>query len=214
MAKLEQDTLIALIEYLKEHGYPESCLAIEWPVGKYRVDLAVLDPDTKEPVAIFELKNRRTNEIEMLGKKQLATFLNAMGKTNLPAYLVYGSSGDPPFEIQRVKFKEAESKDIVTTFSAESIPTFNTLKISNRNFKIAETREKLNEIIDKYFFVVCFICAFSLILVLYGTLFKKILVSTQDLILIGATVALILLPFASKIKFLGLEFERLTKENK
>lgn len=42
MAKLEQDTLIALIEYLKEHGYPESCLAIEWPVGKYRVDLAVL----------------------------------------------------------------------------------------------------------------------------------------------------------------------------
>lgn len=213
MAKLEQDTLIALIGYLKEHGYPESSLAIEWPAGKFRVDLAVVDTNTKEPIAIFELKNQKTKETEKLGKKQLANFLNAMGKTNVPAYLVY-SSIEAPFEIQRVNFEEEELENGVATFSAESIPTFTTLRSSKRNFKIAETREEINRISDKYYFVVCGICAFSLILVLYGNLFKKLSVSSQDLVLIGATMALILLPFASKIKFLGLEFERLTKEEK
>ena len=46
--ELEKDTLRALIAYLTAHGYPPESLAIEYPIGKYRVDLAVIDLDLNE----------------------------------------------------------------------------------------------------------------------------------------------------------------------
>jgi len=54
----EKDLLFSLIKYLTSHGYPEEALALEWKVGqKYRVDLAVIEPVTNKPIALFELKS-------------------------------------------------------------------------------------------------------------------------------------------------------------
>lgn len=212
MAKLDPDTLEALIEYLIAHGYPKSSMAIEWPIGNYRADLAVVDPDTKEPVAIFELKHQWTPQNEKLGKAQLESFLKALGKTSVPAYLVFKSEGTPPFEIQKIVLEDEKIKYTSNIFSSYSPPDFTTLTISGKIKKIAKTREELNRIVDVYFYIVCGICAFAVILLLYGELSNKISISVSGLTLIGAAIALILLPFASKIKFLGLEFEKLIKE--
>ena len=209
MGKLEPNTLKSLIMYLMEHGYPESSLSIEYPIGKYRVDLAIVDPDIKEPVAIFEVKSRRTQQSEKYGKTQIKSYLKALKKTSVPAYLVFGSDGTPPIEIQRISFEDEVVQNIDRKFSAESIPDFTTLIKSKRNVKIAETTNERKEIID-LFFIVCWICG-TVIAIL---LLSKVQLSGSDLILLGGVIGLILLPFASKFKFLGLEFERLAKEDK
>jgi len=74
MGKLEKDVLKALIDYLIAHGYPEASLAIEWPIGKYRADLIMVDPDTRAPVAIFEVKRQRTPQNEKFGRTQIESF--------------------------------------------------------------------------------------------------------------------------------------------
>jgi len=74
---------------------------------------------------------------------------------------------------------------------------------------ISETANERKKVID-WFFIVCWICAGVIALLL----FFKIPFSGSELILIGAIIGLVLLPFASKFKFLGLEFERLSKEDK
>ena len=50
----------------------------------------------------------------------------------------------------------------------------------------------------------------ALLVLVIGVLnkFKLITVDTTDLAIIGACFGLIILPFSSKLKFLGMEFER------
>ena len=206
MEKLEPDTLKTLIDYLIAYGYPESSLGIEWPIGKYRADLVIVDPDTKEPVAIFEVKSRRTPQSEKSGKSQIESFLKALGNTSVPAYLVFGSEGAPSIEIQRISFGDEDVQNTERIFSAESILDFTTLTKSRRNIMIAETNNERKRVVDR-FFIVCWVCGVAIGLIL---LFR-IPLSGLDLILIGAMICLILLPYASKLKFLGLEFERLSK---
>lgn len=206
MKKLEPDTLKALIDYLIAYGYPESSLGIEWPIGKYRADLVIVDPDTREPVAIFEVKSRRTPHSEKFGKAQIESFLKTLGNTSVPAYLVFGKDGTPPLEIQRISFGDEEVQNAERIFSAESILDFTTLTKSRRNIMIAETKNERKKVVDR-FFIVCWGCGVLIGLIL---LFR-IPLSGLDLILIGAMIGLILLPYASKFKFLGLEFERLSK---
>ena len=64
----EESTLHRLIDYLLAHGYPEESLAIEFPIGRrFRADIAVVDPRTRLPVAIFELKRYPMNAVDLLG---------------------------------------------------------------------------------------------------------------------------------------------------
>ncbi|MCK5708754.1 MAG: hypothetical protein KAI43_13990 [Candidatus Aureabacteria bacterium] len=69
--ELEKNTFEALVNYLKSHGYPESSLAIEYKAGKrYRIDLAIIDPETNIPIQIFEIKSKDNRSIREFGKRQ------------------------------------------------------------------------------------------------------------------------------------------------
>ncbi|MHB9095478.1 MAG: hypothetical protein ACYC21_12480, partial [Eubacteriales bacterium] len=85
-------------------GYPEKSLAIEWPVGKSRVALAVIDLYTGEPIALFEVKGIKSTKNDSTGKAQLKKYLYTLRNLNIQTYLVYRREGVPPFEVQRIKF--------------------------------------------------------------------------------------------------------------
>lgn len=74
-----------------------------------------------------------------------------------------------------------------------------------RSHKMKASNER-KKVID-WFCIVCWICAIAMAILVC----LKIPLSNSELILIGATIGLILLPFASKFKFFGFEFVRLSK---
>jgi len=207
--KLERDILQALIEYLVSHGYPEESFAIEWPIGKYSVDLAIVDPQSKEPVALFEVKSRKSPGNQNMGKEQLQRYIKALGK-RLPTYLVYRSDSSNGLDIERVEFgNQIEELDRV---SAQEVMQYSTLRRSSLNTSIASTKTKHEKVFDWFWFA-CWFLAVVLIVLSVLDFAKVLTLSASQLTLMGACIALILIPFASKLKILGIEFERLQKES-
>jgi len=208
--ELEKDVFNALINYLEEHGYPPESLAVEYPVGKYRVDLAVIDPDSKEPIALFEIKQERTPANMKLGRGQLKSFLSSLEVKSIPTYLVFAKVGTPPFEIERILIEEIETtKEKV--ISTEKVMDFRILQKSARNNLVAETKQKRKKTID-ILTGLCLTIASILLVILLLDAFGIIFISPIHLIIGGAIIALVLIPFANKVKILGIEFERLKKE--
>jgi len=203
-----RDTLNALIEYLVVHGYPVSSIALEFPAGRRRADLAVVDPATTEIVAVFELKRERNPKSEMVGREQLRSYLEALGNPAIPSFLVFDRPGQtPPFEIERIKL-QGESTD---GGLAAALPNFDVLQKSRRSTAVAEKKTEKKVALDM-FLVACWISAFVTGIFFIVDLLTNFHLTQHQLALLGATVALVLIPFASKLKILGVEFERLKKE--
>ncbi len=209
----EKDLLLLLINFLLAHGYPKDSLAMEWPIGKkYRVDLAVIDPDTNKAIALFELKRRKNDESQKMALRQLETYSKALGDEQVPTYMVFGKEGDPPFEIyhlQKESFEESEDQ----TIKIEKVPDFSLFKSSKINQSIHQTTTKRETTLNT-FNIVCWLLALLVLILLLLDFLDILCIDPERLALIGAIIALIIIPFTSKLKILGVEFERLTEKKK
>lgn len=206
MAK-DKDILHALIDYLVARGYPVQWIAIEYPAGKRNADLAVVDPATNEPVAVFELKRDRKPESEMSGRKQLAAFSTAMGNPSILAYLVFEKKGRPGFEIKRVGPNDGDPGK-----KPEDVPEFRVLQHSSRLTAVAGKKQEKEHALD-VFLCISWACALLVLVVLVADLLGHGM-SEKQLVLAGAVIALVLIPYANKLKILGFEWERLQKATK
>lgn len=204
----EKETLKSFIDYLVAHGYPESSIALEYPIGKHRADLAVVDHDTKEPIAIFEFKQRKTQNAVKFGKLQLSTLSASLATANVPTYLVFGQDGPQPFEIERIETEEKGKKAQETT--PDELLDYKILKKSRINTAVAEKKKERKNAFD-WFWAACWICAVAVITLFILDIRKKLVLNSSQLTLLGVSIALILVPFASKLKILGVEFERLSQ---
>lgn len=204
--ELEKDTLRALIVYLTAHGYPPESLAIEYPIGKYRVDLAVIDLDSKEPIALFEIKQERAPFTEKYGRKQLESFLKFLGTKSIPTYLVFVKDGTPPFEIERVAIEEKY-------VPSGKVLDFNILQSSSRSTLLAEIKQKRKKTVDALT-AICWLMAAVLIVLLGLDAIGMLTISPVHLTIGGVIIALLLIPFASRLKIMGFEFERRSKDKR
>jgi hypothetical protein len=102
--ELAKGILKALLDYLIAHGYPQNTFAVEYQIGQFRVDLAIIDPETDIPIQIFEIKPDKNEHSRELGRKQLENFLTEL-KQSIPAYLVFPKESEPYFEIEPYQVK-------------------------------------------------------------------------------------------------------------
>lgn len=202
------NTFSSLIDFLISHGYPKESLMIEWPIDeRYRADLAVVDPQTNKPVALFELKRKKTDASFNLAIRQLESYSNALGKEKVPLYVVFEKTGIPPFEIYY--FQKDENKSDIIKIS--KVPDFLVIKNTIRSKMLAKKEAEQKSTLN-YFQIICWIVAFLLFILLILDFKGIILINAERLALIGAIIGLIIIPFARRLKILGLEFERLKKE--
>ncbi len=206
------NTFSSLVDFLISHGYPKESLMIEWSINeRYRADLAVVDPQTNKPVALFELKRKKTDASFNLAIRQLESYSNALGKEKVPLYVVFEKTGIPPFEIYH--FQKDENKSDIIKIS--KVPDFLVFKNTIRSKMLTEKESEKKSTLN-YFQSICRIVVFLLFILLildFALYFKEIvLINAERLVLIGIVIGLIIIPFASKLKILGLEFERLKEE--
>ncbi|MGL1935334.1 MAG: hypothetical protein OCD01_09945 [Fibrobacterales bacterium] len=202
--ELEKDVLLNLVGYLKSHGYPESSLSIEYKIGKYRADLVVIDLKSSLPIQLFEIKSQKNSRSIEFGKKQLKAFLGELEDKDIPTYLVFPSNEMPYFHIEKVQLIENEISNEVESLD---ILNFNLQKQSRINKKINDTVD-LKRTTQNVFQRICFLLAAIVFMVFLAHKFTCFELNSIDVSLLGATIALIVIPFSNKLKILGVEFER------
>ena len=87
-----------LIQYLKDIGYPNESIASEFSFGNYRADLVIVDPKSRIPLTIFEVKSGKDDRFLKAGLRQLSE-LNVRMTIKVPMYLVFPKQNSPFFEI-------------------------------------------------------------------------------------------------------------------
>lgn len=213
--ELERETLNNLIKYLKTHGYPEESFGVEYQLGKYRIDLAIIDPQSKLPILIFEVKSKINSQIIDSGKRQIEIYLKELRDNSIPTYLVFPNRKSPYFTIKKLILNHKTNKIDEELVSDTLELDFLMQKQSRISEQIEKNKTERKSTVDKFSWVSW---AIALIILIIGILkkLKILIIDTTDLAIIGACIGLIILPFSNKLKFLGMEFERfeLTKNNK
>lgn len=211
--QLERYTAEKFIKYLKAHGYPESSIAVEYQLdGRYMVDIAILDMNKNIPIQLFEIKSEKSPEMIKIGKEQLKKHLSFLKNKNIPTYLVFPKGKEPFFDIVNIN-----TSYILHRQEINENNTFVLNYHAQRNARIAEevenVKNKKENVVDN-FKVTCWILAFIALIIGILVKLKIFGLDTTDLIIISIVIALILVPFASKLKILGIEFERLKSDDK
>jgi len=94
----------------------------------------------------------------------------------------------------------------------EQLPEYLTLKNSKVRKEIFETEQLQKSTLD-WFQIICWILAAGILVLLILEFTEKIKLTPERLVLIGIIIGLIVVPVASKLKILGVEFERYKKED-
>lgn len=209
----EKGLLVSLIEYLTAHGYPEETLVFDWKVdATHKVDLAVIEPTSNKPIALFELKRQNNPQTLNMAIRQLQAYAKALGDDQIPTYIVFPAEGTPPFEIFFLRRSISEDNHELTA-QIERIPDYSVMKSSKIRKEILEAEKKRKSTLD-WFQVICFLLSIALVVLLVLEFLGKVKLTPERLVLIGAIIGLIVVPVASKLKILGVEFERYKKEDR
>jgi len=210
---LEISIFNELINYLIERGYPPSSIVMDWPVGKYRVDLAIIDPESKEPMAIFEVKEHKNSSTMQSGYHQLRKYIKAMGNKSVLTYLVFSVEGEKPFQIKKVDIYNTYSQFEDYAEILSDIISFNILQNSRLNSIIAEKKNERDRV-SLWVWGLSWALAIIIAILLVMDLLGFIMIETNHLILLAGIVALVMFPFIKRLRITDFEFEMLLTKRK
>jgi hypothetical protein len=200
-------------QYLERVGYPPGVLVYE-PVllpaaagVRYRPDFGILDPTQNEYLALFEVKERSDKATLDAAAAQLDRYVRALGSRPIPTFLAV--PGNP---LGTLVFYRLGSDGTLTEVPSVDFPSYETLRAATSASSKTSVRAGLEETTDRFRHVAWSVAAASVLLVAADVYLKEVrkvtLLTAERLTLIGLAAALVLIPYAAKLKAFGLEFER------
>ncbi|MFJ2334455.1 hypothetical protein [Pseudomonas helleri] len=203
-------------ETLLKLGYPQDSVLIESPIiskdgSKLRPDLLIVDPARSERLAVIEIKSSLkfdyVNVVEKLRK-----YVEAAGN-NVPAYLVTPSGvNGGGVKIYLYSFDREAKLSELSVF-----PSYVAMKAEAQIERKEDLRNEKANAVDN-FKIACWSMALVVLLIVIADVFLSLhgfaLLTTERMALLGAVVALIAIPYAQKFKGLGMEWERVVKDDK
>lgn len=207
------------IEFLISHGYPENSIisksVLFHPEHPCPADFTIVDPESNKFLALFEVKKEtKTEKLHSAVRDQLLNYSLAITDRDIPIIAVYPKSGDKnDLQFEFYLFNRFANNDSERLIKRDILPDYKILKNSRLSKELSKISDKQEQTVDN-FQMVCWVSAIFVFLVLLADIFKIFTADLQRLGLIGVIVGLFILPFASKLKILGFEFERLSQIKK
>ncbi len=206
------------IAYLLEKGFSEAAIIYDPEfkssdgVLRARPDLLIAEPDTRNPLAIVEIKSELRTDKRIAIRAQVETYANLF--PDVPTYLV--TDGPSPILLSFYRFnRETKELDaIAPEVFPSSFPAMLAERITVKQAALGAVREERKET-SRVLHWLCFALAvFAVLLAAADFICKQAygieLLTPARLGLIGAAFGLALVPFVQKFKGLGFEYERLT----
>ena len=210
--EFHRNTTEAFIAYLKRHNYPEKSIVLEWGTKNCAVDIAIVADDLVTLIALFEIKGHKTKDTISRGIEQLKR-ATQMLDVSVPCTLVFGVNHQPYFEVLEVSdiiyndapinFDELLSEHpLCSPVSYDNISAGATVKAITKKKK--EKQDKIDKIKP-----LCWglFPTIGVILLLLDA-FDVYSLTPLRLILMGAIVILVLIPFCSEITLKDFSFKR------
>lgn len=195
-------------------GYPKESIAVEYAVSSYelseRIDIAIVDFSSMAVLCVFEVKITKTsfdrNRFSSI-EGQLSRYAAKLGISPSYAYLVVGKD-DGSFELFSFDIdEETGCSQFPVPIDIDSLPAYGSLVSTSRLQGLNAKKEEIKKTID-WFKIVCWVCSGAALALLLLDFFSVLVLSVSQLAFFGIFVALLIMPFAQKLKILGIEFER------
>jgi hypothetical protein len=213
---MESDVERQFFEYLAGLGFPQASVIYEpsfQPIGdgrKYRPDFALVDPKTKEPIAIIEIKGRDDPETLSRAIRQVQMYLAALRDKTVRGYVVTPSQSAGGFNFY-TPGEDGKPKPVPSSTFLQ-FESLSTARMAEKNEMLAEEKQETTD----EFRVVCFCAAAGAILVVVADFvcsrYGITLLTTERMALVGAAIALVVIPYVQKFKGLGIEIDRASKQ--
>ncbi|MBO4914177.1 MAG: hypothetical protein J5449_03140 [Oscillospiraceae bacterium] len=210
--ELYKNTEEAFVNYLKRHGYPDESISLEWGTTQCAIDIAVLASDLITPVAVYEIKGRKTPEIIRKGIDQLKRAVKFFDIT-VSCNLVFGSDNATGFEVIDVTKNVYNDEPINISEIMESHPlkkpiSYGIMQAGATSKAISKRIKNKQEKIDRIKWLCWLLFPLLAIVLLLLDAFGKYQITALRLAVIGATVVIILIPFFSEITLKDVTFKR------
>ncbi len=203
-----------LIDYLKEYGYPPECIAINWGDSKMAIDVAVLSENLITPIAVYEIKQIKTEKSVERGINNLKRIANSL-KINASCFLVLGKDNSAEFEIIDVTKNVYNNEPINLPSIMAPTPlkppiSYGNLQSGNASKELAKKIKNRQNKIDHLKPVCWFIFPFIATVLLVLDALKVYEFTALRLSVIGAVSIIVLVPFFSEISWKDFSFKRKT----
>ena len=215
--ELYKNTAEEFVQYLIKHGYPKDRIVFEWGRKQCAVDIVIVADDLKTPIAAFEIKGTKSRQTIVTGIRQMKRAAEQLS-LSVPMSLVFGIK-QPPFfqvlDISDIVYREEDvSAEEVMSTKESSVPlSYDVINSSALGKNALKKEEAKKEKLDR-FGKVCWtwipILA-AIILLLDAVNFYEL--TTERLMVLGALLIVILLPFFSELSLGDFSVKR-NKEKK
>jgi hypothetical protein len=197
--------------FLQDRGYPEDSIVPEPAIRSssdgrvFRPDFVIVDPDKNERLVIVEVKPKLNKRSKYNIVDQLLAYTHVLGGLTTDTYLITGSDDDS------LEFYRLTEEGELDQFEKSEFPRFNAVRANRLASEKDKVEEERSEATDD-FKVTCWIIAGVGILVTVAdfvlSFWNIVLLTGQRLAVMAVSVGVLIIPYAAKLKALGIEWER------
>ena len=201
--ELYKNTADNFIKYLKQHGYPNDSVAVEWGTKQCAIDIAILAEDKATPIAIYEIKGEKNQQSIKRGIEQLVRACQLL-KITVPCSLVFRIDAPPFFEVIEVSDivynrTELDLGEIMKSHPAMEPISYKNLQSGIGAKVILEKQDAKQKRVDKLKPVCWALIPFCAIAILLLDAFNIYKLSAERLAVMGSLVIIVLIPFFSEV---------------
>ncbi|MEX1185825.1 MAG: hypothetical protein WEA80_04490 [Gemmatimonadaceae bacterium] len=205
-----------VLEFLRGLGYPSGSLVrapslLPNAGTQYRPDIGILDPAAKEYIAVLEVKGSNDSVAITTASDRLRGYVTTLSSRPLEAFVAVPGHGPDAISFYRMMAGGAFTLIPLSTF-----PRYSDLRSTSLASSRTAVRADIKRTTDRFRIVAWVVAAASFLLAVGDFLLEQFssisLLTAERLALLGIAAALVLVPFAAKLKAFGLEFERMTPQ--
>lgn len=205
-------------QHLSDLGFPKASVIYE-PIlqslsvkSKYRPDVALLDPQTNEPLAIIEIKARSDAKSLTNAIKQVQEYIADLRDETVRGFVATPNKSGDGFDFYAPD--EDGLPKLISSSWALQFESLSSARMSERK-EMLDVKQKST---TDQFIIVCRVAAvlvFCLTVTDFASsLYGVTILTTERMTLIGATIALVVIPYVQKFKGLGIEIDRAVRQIK
>jgi hypothetical protein len=201
---------VAVQDFLQvEKVYPEAEILSNVTLGDnlnsiHEVDIAIFDSRRKSILALIEVKKSFDHKILRQAVANLLHSRRVIGKPHIPLYLFFEplANSGKKFNLVQV-LSEDENKDVYPS----TFPSYDSLVSLDQTSEKTAAVKAVKTAVDTFHWT-CVLLSIVVSIVLGLDMANVVELSIKQLSLAGIASVLLILPFAAKLKMLGVEFER------
>lgn len=193
----EYDFELSVVNKLIDAGYPKDAIVTDWRSKNRRIDIVVLDVDTKIPLMIIECKTQSGQYKYDALVSNLRSYRNCF---DYPVRVFVAFVGNTGVEFYDFTDEVNDSSRLSSEFKPVTIPNYDSLRIGAES-KYLNTQKKKRKTYINGLKAVCWGIIPALVIMFFLLdAFTSYHLTTERLILLGGLLLSIMLPFFGEIK--------------